>query len=526
MPIPVKLPPLGESVVEGTVSRWLKGVGDAVGLDEPLLEVSTDKVDTEVPAPAAGVLLQILVPEDETAAVGTVLALIGDPSEAAAPQPSDPVPDAAPAPAPAAWAPALAATPAAPAWTPSPAAPPPPAATAPAAAFPRPVSARSEMPLVTPAPAVPMVVPQALPPNPPSDTSYVTPLVRQLALDNGVDLSRVIGSGVGGRIRKQDVLAAADGPRSAPPVPRPTLDPAATFAPPPVPAAAPTSSLPAPTPAAAAAAAPSPSLAKPAAPSVTAPGSPDTAAPGPTAAKLAGTTEKISRLRATVAQRMVESLRVSAQLTATVEVDVTAISRLRTRVKQAFRAREGVGLSHLPFVAKATVEALREFPRLNATLDTAAGLIVYPDGIHLGVAVDTPKGLLVPVLRHADDLSVGGLAKKIADLADRSRHNRVLPDELAGGSFTITNYGSTGTLFDTPIINQPQVAILGLGAIVKRPVVVPEPLGEIIAVRDMVYLSLTYDHRLIDGADASRFLALVKSRLEQGDFGAEFGAGK
>jgi 2-oxoglutarate dehydrogenase E2 component (dihydrolipoamide succinyltransferase) len=243
----------------------------------------------------------------------------------------------------------------------------------------------------------------------------------------------------------------------------------------------------------------------------------------PAAAKVAGTTEKLSRLRTVVAKRMVESLQTSAQLTATVEADLTAISRLRNQVKQSFKAREGVNLSYLPFITKAAIEALREFPKINATLDSEAGTVTYPTGVHVGIAVDTPKGLLVPVVKDADALSVGGLARRIADLANRTRNNQVTPDELAGGTFTITNYGSTGTLFDTPIINQPQVAILGTGALVKRPVVVQERLGEIIAVRDMMYLSLTYDHRLIDGADASRFLAKVKARLEAGDFGAEFG---
>lgn len=301
----------------------------------------------------------------------------------------------------------------------------------------------------------------------------MTPLVRKLAAQHGVDLASVTGTGVGGRIRKQDVLDAAQAAST----------PAAPAAPSPAPAPSPASA--------------------------------------PAASQVRGTTEKVSRLRATIARRMVESLQVSAQLTATVEVDLTAVSRLRAKVKDSFKAREGVSLSYLPFITKAAIEALAEFPKLNATIDTSAGTITYPDGEHVGIAVDTDKGLLVPVIRDAGSLSVSGLAKKISDLAARARASKVTPDELTGGTFTITNYGSAGTLFDTPIINQPQVAILGTGALVKRPVVLNDAdLGEIIAVRDMMYLSLSYDHRLVDGADAARFLSAVKRRLEGGDFGA------
>jgi len=221
---------------------------------------------------------------------------------------------------------------------------------------------------------------------------------------------------------------------------------------------------------------------------------------------------------------MKESLQVSAQLTATVEVDLTKVSQLRAKAKDDFKAREGAGLSYLPFIAKAAIEGLKQFPKVNATIDEESRTITYADAENLGVAVDTDKGLLVPVIADAGDLNVSGLAKKIADLAARTRSNKVTPDELTGGTFTITNYGSAGTLMDTPIINQPQVAILGTGALVKRPVVISDPaLGEIIAVRDMMYLSLTYDHRLVDGADAARYLSFVKARLEEGDFGAEFG---
>ena len=457
--VEVRLPQLGESVTEGTVSRWLKNVGDTVDLDEPLVEVSTDKVDTEIPSPAAGVVLEIRVAEDATAAVGSVLAVIGSPSEAVA----APAPAAPPAPA------------AAPVAPPAPAAPPAPVAPAPVAAAPAPARRASDDSV--------------------SDGVYVTPVVRKIATAQGVDLSAVTGTGVGGRIRKQDVLDAAEAAKQA------AAQAAAAQAAAAVAAAAP----------------PAPAAATTTAPAAKA------AAPAADASKR-GTTEKMTRLRATIARRMVESLQVSAQLTATVEVDFTAISRLRAQVKNDFRAREGVGLSYLPFIGKVAVEALKQFPKVNATIDTEAGTISYADAEHLGIAVDTDKGLLVPVIRDAGDLSVSGLAKKIADLAARTRANKVTPDELSGGTFTITNYGSAGTLMDTPIINQPQVAILGTGALVKRPMVIRDAnLGEVIAVRDMMYLSMSYDHRLVDGADAARFLSFVKARLEEGDFGAELG---
>jgi 2-oxoglutarate dehydrogenase E2 component (dihydrolipoamide succinyltransferase) len=337
----------------------------------------------------------------------------------------------------------------------------------------------------TPAASAPSPVPARRVADDNTDISYVTPLVRKMAEANGVDLNSINGTGVGGRIRKQDVLAAAEAARAA----------AAAAAE----AARKAAEAPAPAPAA-----PAPAAAP--------------AASGTDSGKR-GTTEKMTRIRATIAKRMVESLQVSAQLTATVEVDLTAVSKLRAREKDAFKAREGVGLSYLPFIAKAAVEALKQFPKVNATIDTEAGTITYADAEHLGIAVDTEKGLMVPVVKDAGDLSVSGLAKKIGDLAARSRSNKVTPDELGGGTFTITNYGSAGTLFDTPIINQPQVGILGTGALVKRPMVVKDPnLGEIVAVRDMMYLSMSYDHRLVDGAEAARFLSFVKARLEEGAF--------
>ncbi len=450
----VTMPALGESVTEGTITRWLKAEGDQVAVDEPLLEVSTDKVDTEIPSPVAGTLTKILVGEDETVPVGAELAIIGgSAAPAAAPAASEPAPPA-PAPvAPPAPAPA-------PAPAPEPPAPPAPAAPAPAPAAP---------PAPAPAPA-----PAAEPAGDRDDSaSYVTPLVRKLASDHGIDLGSLTGTGVGGRIRKQDVLDAVKAAEA-----------------PPAPAAAPAS----------------------------APAAVSTAAAAPVSVSpKRGTTEKMSRMRKIIAQRMVESLQVSAQLTTVVEADVTRIATLRAKSKGAFEAREGVKLSFLPFFALAAIEALKTFPNVNASVDGDS--IVYHGQENLGVAVDTERGLMVPVIRDAGDLNVAGLARKIADLAERTRTNRITPDELGGGTFTLTNTGSRGALFDTPIINQPQVAILGTGAVVKRPMVVKDADGgETIAIRSMVYLALSYDHRIVDGADASRFLALMKSRLEEGAF--------
>ena len=437
----VVLPVLGESVTEGTVSRWLKAVGETVEVDEPLLEVSTDKVDTEIPSPVAGTLLEIRVAEDETAAVGAVLALVGD--AAVAP----------PAPAPAA--------------------PPAPAVTAPAAA--------PTAPAAPPAPAASVMARRASA----DEGVYVTPLVRKLAAEHGVSLSSVQGTGVGGRIRKQDILDAAEAAKKAASAPAPTA------------------------------------AAKASAPAAAAP---QVAAVSEEAAKLRGTTEKLSRMRKVIAERMTESLRVASQLTATVEVDVTAISKLRRAAKDEFKKREGASLSYLPFITKATIEALKAMPVLNASADFEAGTVTYASQENIGIAVDTDRGLMVPVIQDAGDLNLAGLAKRIGDLAARTRAGKVGPDELSGGTFTITNYGSAGTLFDTPIINLPQVAILCTGALVKRPVVVTDALGgDTIAIRDMMYLSLTYDHRLIDGAKAARFLSLIKARLEAGDFAGDLG---
>ncbi|MGR6963545.1 2-oxoglutarate dehydrogenase, E2 component, dihydrolipoamide succinyltransferase [Geodermatophilus sp. URMC 61] len=489
---PVTMPALGESVTEGTVTRWLKSVGDEVTADEPLLEVSTDKVDTEIPAPVSGTLLSISVNEDETVEVGAELAVIGSGSAGGGAAAQAPAPSAPAEQEPQSQEAPREPAPPAQATRPTPQADPTPQRAEPSSEQPGadygsggvlPSTSPTDAP--SPAQAVAPQAPEAPKtpaPAPAGDGGgqYVTPLVRRLAAERGVDLSSVTGTGVGGRIRKQDVLAAAE-KASAP-------------AEAPAPAAAPGRPAPSPSPAA----------------------QPDTS--------LRGRTEKLSRLRTVIARRMVESLAVSAQLTTVVEADVTAIARLRDRAKRDFEAREGVKLSFLPFFAKAAVEALKAHPAVNSSIDLEAGTVTYHDAENLGIAVDTERGLLVPVIREAGDLSIGGLARKIADLAERTRTNKVTPDELGGGTFTLTNTGSRGALFDTPIINQPQVAILGVGTVVKRPVVVQDPdLGEVIAVRSMVYLALTYDHRIVDGADAARFLGTVKERLEGAQFHGELG---
>jgi pyruvate dehydrogenase E2 component (dihydrolipoyllysine-residue acetyltransferase) len=486
MSVSVTMPRLGESVTEGTVTRWLKKEGERVEADEPLLEVSTDKVDTEVPSPASGVLTSIKVAEDETVDIGVELAVIGDSDDGAEPaaapaaeEKAEPEPEAPAAPEPEAKA------------EPEPA--PEPEAKAEPEPAPEPeAKAEPEPEPQSAAPAEPQAEAPAAPSAGSSDDedlaeAYVTPLVRKLAGEHGVDLTSVSGTGVGGRIRKSDVLAAA----------------AAAAAPP----AAPATTAPAP------AAAPGATAATPAAPS-----------PAAAAAVLRGRTEKFSRRRAVIAARMVESLQTSAQLTTVIEADVTRVARLREAAKADFEAREGVKLSFLPFFVQATVEALKAHPGLNSSVDTNEGTVTYHDTVNLGIAVDTEQGLIVPVLLAAGDLNLGGIARKIADLAARTRANKISPDELSGGTFTLTNTGSRGALFDTPIINQPQVGILGTGSVVKRAVVISDPnFGETIAVRSMVYLALTYDHRIVDGADAARFLTTVKDRLEAGAFEGELG---
>ena len=567
MAVSVTMPALGESVTEGTVTRWLKKEGERVEVDEPLLEVSTDKVDTEIPSPYTGVVTSIKVQEDETVEVGVELAVISDsadsgtpdgaPTEPAAAAAAEPAPDGAaaqapaepqaaqaPAPAPApdaaaAQAPAepeAAQAPAqAPAPEPAPDPAPAPAPTAEPRSAPDPAPTAAAPPTAAPSPASALPPPGAASPTPApvngsgSEGAYVTPLVRKLAAEHGVDLSSLQGTGVGGRIRKQDVLDAADqGQGKAPsPASPPAADPTtdsqdtdprgASSTAPDSPAAAsasagggagPRSQIPV---AAGATSAPAAAFA-------------DQAVAAAPTTTVRGRTEPLSRLRKVIGSRMVESLQTSAQLTTVLEADVTRISRLREAAKADFQSREGVKLTFLPFFTLAAVEALKAHPMVNSSIDADAATVTYHEAVHLGVAVDTDRGLLVPVIHGAGDLNLGGLARKTADLAERTRTNRVTPDELGGGTFTVTNTGSRGALFDTPIINQPQVAILGTGAVVKRPVVVSDPtLGEVIAVRSMVYLALTYDHRIVDGADAARFLVTVKDRLEEGDFTAELG---
>ncbi|WP_329257733.1 2-oxoglutarate dehydrogenase, E2 component, dihydrolipoamide succinyltransferase [Actinoallomurus sp. NBC_01490] len=495
MSVSVTMPQLGESVTEGTVTRWLKKEGEHVEADEPLLEVSTDKVDTEIPSPAAGVLSSITVAEDETVEVGAELAIIAQEGEAAAdtggqaqPQQQEEAPQAEPQQAQAEPEPA-----------PAPAPAPEPERPAAQQQPQQPQQAPSWPPPAQQQPA-PQPQQQAEPAGAPSgDSPYVTPLVRKLAAEHDVDLASIKGTGVGGRIRKQDVLEAARAKQAPPPQP-----------------AAPAQQAPAPQ-----APAPAPAQAPAARPAVQAPAP---SQPSAAAARLRGTTEKMSRTRQSIARHMVESLQVSAQLTTVVEADVTKIARLREQAKDDFQAREGVKLSFLPFFALAAVEALKVHPKLNAVINSETNEVTYHDVENLGIAVDAEKGLMVPVIHNAGQLNLGGLAQRIADLAERTRTNKVSPDEVTGGTFTLTNTGSRGALFDTPILNQPQVGMLGTGTVVKRPAVIDDPqLGEVIAVRSIVYLALTYDHRLVDGADAARFLATVKHRLEEGNFESELG---
>lgn len=443
----VVLPALGESVTEGTVTRWLKEVGEEVAEDEPLLEVSTDKVDTEIPAPVAGVLLEIVVGEDETAEVGAKLAVIGvaGSAPAAAPAPAAPAPapqaPPAPAPAPQQTAPAPAPAPAAPA--------PAPAASAPA-----------------PAPAA----------TSGDDGAYVTPLVRKLAAEHGVDLSTIKGTGVGGRIRKQDVTAAAEAAKAAAAAPAPAAAPAAAKK-----------------------------------------------APTLETSPLRGQTVKMPRIRKVIGDNMVKALHEQAQLSSVVEVDVTRLMKLRARAKDAFAAREGVKLSPMPFFVKAAAQALKAHAPVNARINVDEGTITYFDTENIGIAVDSEKGLMTPVIKHAGDLNIAGIAKATAELAGKVRANKITPDELSGATFTISNTGSRGALFDTIIVPPGQVAILGIGATVKRPAVIETEEGTVIGVRDMTYLTLSYDHRLVDGADAARYLTAVKAILEAGEFEVELG---
>ena len=460
----VTMPALGESVTEGTVTRWLKEVGDSVEVDEPLLEVSTDKVDTEIPSPVAGTLLEIRVPEDEDAEVGSVLAVIGsgEAASASAEEPSAPAPKAEEAPAKEA-----------------------PKAEEKQAEAPKaeekPAEETTEAPKAAEQkaqePSAPAAAPKAADAVSGAESSgYVTPLVRKMANEAGVDLSTVKGSGLGGRIRKQDVQQAIDAQKSA--------------------AAAPASSAPA------AAAAP--------------------AAPKVEVSSKRGTEEKMPRIRKVIGQRMMESLHEMAQLTTAVEVDLTRIAKLRARAKDDFAAREGAKLTYLPFLMMAAIEGLKTYPQLNSTID--GDKIVYHGSENIGMAADTERGLVVPVIKNAGDLNLAGLARQIGDLGSRAKGNKLVPDDLAGATFTITNTGSGGALWDTPIVPAPQVGILGTGTITKRPAVVQNAEGDdTIAIRSMMYLFLSYDHRMVDGGDAARFLTFMKKRLEEGAFEGELG---
>ncbi|MDP9807094.1 2-oxoglutarate dehydrogenase E2 component (dihydrolipoamide succinyltransferase) [Trueperella bonasi] len=442
--VEVKMPALGESVDEGTVTTWLKEVGDEVEEDEPILEVSTDKVDTEVPAPAAGVISEIKVGEDETVAVGTVLAIIG--GEAPASEPAEE-----------------------------------PKAEEPAAPAPQ-----AEEPKAEPAPAKPAQE-QAAPEAPKSaapeggKSAYVTPIIRKLAKDLGVDLDSVEGSGVGGRIRRQDVEAAAEAAKQAQAAPA------------------------------------QPAAQAPAAPASQGTAKAQIAEKAKEVASLRGTRQKMTGVRRAIAKHMVESLETSAQLTTFMEVDVTRIWNLRAKAKAGFAAREGVNLTFLPFFVQAATEALKAHPIINSSVEDNE--IVYHDVENIGIAVDTDRGLFVPVIKNAGDLNIAGISKAIVDLAARTRDGKIKPDELGGSTFTITNTGSAGAIADTPIINQPNVAILGTGMIYKAPGVIKDQDGnDVIAIRNKCILSISYDHRIVDGADASRYLRDVKIRLEEGDF--------
>lgn len=458
----VTLPSLGESVTEGTVTRWLKQVGDSVNVDEALVEVSTDKVDTEVPSPVAGTLLEIRVNEDETAQVGSVLAIVGDGSAASKPREDSSPEAAASQPKPETDVTTDAAASEGGARTVS--TPDPVAASTGKQAD---QSAAAGNGSTTPASSGPT------PPKRPrskSDPRYITPIVRKLANAKGVDLTQISGTGVGGRIRKEDVLAAAE--QSA------------------------------------AKSAPAAAAAKPASEYEVSP--------------LRGTSEKMSRLRKVISSRAVESMQQTAQLTTMVEVDVTRVAKFRQARKAEFLEKTGSKLSFLPFFAVAAVEALQTYPVINATVKDDE--IHYPDHENISIAVDTERGLLTPVVKNAGGMSLAELAKSIDDLASRTRDNKLTPDELAGGTFTLTNTGSRGALFDTPLVFLPQLAILGTGAVVKRPaVVMTEDGNEAIAIRSMVHLALSYDHRIIDGADAARFLTQIKQRLEEGNFEANLG---
>jgi pyruvate dehydrogenase E2 component (dihydrolipoamide acetyltransferase) len=527
----VIMPQMGESIAEGTVTKWMKNVGDRVERDEPLFEISTDKVDAEIPSPASGILKEIRVAPGATVPINTVVGVIAAEGEAvasapaaAAPAPAATPPPAPPAPPPAPAAPPPAAAPPVPAPAPSPPAPaaaaspgPPRAPIPPQASGPRPPSPASVGSITQAFAAVPasgVAVEPERPSAPPKAPSEMTieelrqtrssPVVRKIAEQHQVDLREVPGTGISGRVTKQDILEHIES-RSAAPAPPP---PVATPAPAPAPAAPAAPPRPSQVPAPSAAPAPS----APPRPSA-APATP-TAAPAPAPAPAGAARVEIvpmSPIRKKTAEHMVLSKRTAAHVTTVFEIDMTRVDQLRHKHRATYEQRSGIRLTYMPFIIKATVDALKAFPVLNASID--GDNILYRKDINLGMAVALDWGLIVPVLHNADEKNVLGLARTVNDLAERARQKKLKVEEVQGGTFTITNPGVFGSLFGTPIINQPQVAILGVGTIEKRPVV----RDDAIAIRTMAYFALTFDHRLVDGAEADRFMAHLKKGLQEFD---------
>jgi len=484
------MPQMGESIAEGTITKWLKKVGDSVKRDEPIFEISTDKVDAEIPAPVAGTLTEIRVAEGQTVPINTVVGVLGEAGEATAAPPAAAKPAEAPAPPAAAAAPPPPAPPApapAPAAAaPAPTAPPPPAAPAPA---PPPVTP-SPAPSARPAPAV---AAESAGARVESIEERIrqrsSPLVRKIAQENGLDIREIEGTGIYNRVTKNDVLSFLENRKVAGAASTAVAAPSATVA-------------------------PRPAEAPPARPA------PPDAAPGPRPAVAVTDRDEVvamTKIRKITAENMTLSKRTSAHVTTVFQVDYTNIARLRDRHKEAFLQKNGVKLTYLPFIFRAAIQGLKDFPQVNASID--GDNIVYHKDVHLGMAVALDWGLIVPVIRNADEKSILGLARASQDLAERARSKRLKPEEIQGGTFSVTNPGVYGGLFGTPIIPQPQVAILGVGTIEKRPVVVADENGnDALGIRTVGYLALSFDHRLIDGADADRFLASVKKTLEKGEF--------
>jgi 2-oxoglutarate dehydrogenase E2 component (dihydrolipoamide succinyltransferase) len=485
----VIMPQMGESIAEGTITKWLKQVGDTVDRDEPLFEISTDKVDAEIPAPAAGILKEIRVQPGATVAINTVVGVIEAAGAAAAPAPPASAPTAAPAPTPPP-APAAASPQPAPAAAPAPPAVAPPAAAAPPPAAPpfappptQPTPPPPPASTAPPAPAPPMQPPASAPEAERSRSEMTveelrqtrsSPVVRKIAAEHNVDISQIPGTGISGRVTKQDILGHIEG-RAASPSPAPQVAPPVAASP--------------------AAAADAPAI--PVVP-----------------AYQAGERVEVvpmSPIRRKTAEHMVLSKRISAHVSTVFEIDMTRVDQLRRTHAGGYLERSGVKLTYLPFILKATIDALKAYPVLNSSVD--GGSIVYKKDVNIGIAVALDWGLIVPVIRNADERNVLGLARAVGDLAERARAKKLKVDEVQGGTFTVTNPGVFGSLFGTPIINQPQVAILGIGTIEKRPVV----RDDAIAIRTMAYFALSFDHRIVDGADADRFMAHLKKGLQEFD---------